>query len=316
VTSYHRDILIDTRTSCSKDEAVAILLGRRSYDPIYRDLHPDGDPEQRDQEFTDWLDLSIFEELVDDRDGILCELDEATENHDLSRIEACQKRIVQCDDTIRRAKLILCDIDDELAKGAASTLRSVSVQIPDPFNTTPITLGDLVNELAKGATSKMRPVSTHVAEISGTTQITISSLKQWAKGRDYLTAPLDAAPMQPVPPAPDVDADDEPLLTAKGGMTPKSAKSFLVTFYILLEQFVAVTKKDYVDESGTGMNKQAIINLLWEKSLPDARHGHFLPDQSIASIKKRLTKVIEKSASLTALQRAKARRSKTASTKS
>lgn len=282
MTNYHRNILIDTRTSCSKDEAVAILLGRRTDDPIYGDLSEDCDPVERQEHFMDWLDLSIFEELVDERDDILWELEHATENHDLATIEACQKRIVQCDNTIRRAKLILCGIDDELAKGAASELRAITTQDPE----------------------------------TSATQITMSSLSAWSKDKTFVTAPLDAAPMQPVPPAPHVDADDEPLLTAKGGMTPKSAKSFLVTFYILLEQFVAVTKKDYVDESGTGMNKQAIIDLLWEKSLPDARHGHFLPDQSIASIKKRLAKVIEESASLTALQRAKALRSKTASTKS
>lgn len=291
---YHHNILIDPRTSCSKHEAAAILLNRRTYDPIYRDLNPDEDPEERDAQFMDWLDISIFDELLEDRNGVLAELDDARDENDQAKIDACRKRVVECDDTIRRAKQILCDIDDELAKGALSELRAVSVQNPDTFYATPPSLGDMVNELAKGAILKSRPVSTYIAELSSTTQITLSSLREWSSDRDYLKLPLDATPAQPVPPAPTVDAEDEPLLTKKGGMTPTSTKSFLVTFAVLLEEFLKLAGSKFGSTGGEDMNLKEVASLLSEKSLKrnDKRKGVFLDRQGVSTIEERIKTVV------------------------
>ncbi len=280
MTKYHRNILIDQRTSCTPDQAVAFLLGRRSWDPIYQDNNPDADPDEVQELFTGWLDISIFEDLMEVRDGILSDLDDALGDEDNKRNEVqvtlCEERIVQCDDTIRRAKLILGDIDDELAKGAQSLLRK------DPV----------------------------AAEKTGQVRITLPSFKQWASGRDYLSTPTTAQSNQDSPPAQNSAEVDEPLLDRKGGMAPKMTRSFLVTFAVLLEQFVEKTGKQYVSESGTGMNEAKIIELLSEKSRPGARKGHFLDDQSISSIKSRITKAIEAATDAVTVARAKTAKSK------
>ncbi len=279
MTKYYRNILIDQRTSCTTDQATAILLGRRSWDPIYHDQNPDADPEEVHEQFMEWLDISIFEDLMYERDGYLIALDDALGDEENKRNEVqvalCRERIVQCDDTIRRAKLILCDIDDELAKGAQSRLRRDNV-----------------------ATDK-----------SGQVHLTLSSLKEWAKGRDYTAMAIEVSPVQIAPPALNGSEIDEPLLNSKGGMTAKSARSFLVTFAVLLEQFVVVTKKDYLSESGTGINEQRIIKLLCEKSRPGGYKGHFLDDQSVSSIKGRIKQVIDASTSAFGIAKAKALKS-------
>lgn len=275
MTKYHRDILIDQRTSCTKDEAAAILLGRRSWDPIYKDSNPEDDPEEVHDQFMAWLDISIFDALTEERDDILSALDDALgddENtRDETQVTLCRERIDQCDNTIRRAKLILCDIDDEIAKGANSKLRQDSAQ----------------------------------TQTSGRTHITLSSLKAWAVGQDYLSKPLDVSPAQPEPPARIGTEVDEPLLDKKGWMRPKSASSFLVTFAVLLEQFVAKAGPKYGSSGGTGINKQAIIDLLSEESSLVNRVGQYLDDQSRASIKARIGLVIDAAVNAVQLQRDK-----------
>lgn len=280
MAQYYRDILIDQRTSCTPDQAVAFLLGRRSWDPIYEDKNPDADLDEVHELFTGWLEITIFEDLMEERDGILSDLDEALGDEENERDEAevalCRDRIVQCDDTIRRAKLILCDIHDELANGAGSELRKVQ----------------------------------DVTDKSGQVHITLSSLKKWAKGRNYLATPIEVSPGQDAPPARNGPEVDEPLLNPKGGMSPKSTQSFLVTFAVLLEQFVDRTGMDYVSESGTGFNEQRIIELLCEKSSPGARKGQYLDDQSVTSIKSRIKLIIDAAVNAVMLQRAKPQRVK------
>lgn len=273
MTQYYRDILIDPRTSCTRDEAAAILLGRRSYGPIYQDHNADEDPGEVRERFMEWLDISIYEELLDERDGYLIALDAALENKNQVDIDACKERIVQCDETIRRTKQILCDIDDELAKGTESRLRKDQAE-----------------------TKKL-----------GRVHLTLSSLKEWASDKGMTPTPIPTQPaqLQSAPPARNSPETDEPLLNSKGGMSQKSAQSFLVTFALLLEQFVARTGKEFKSDSGNDLNKAAIIALLHDNSLPEGRLKHFLRDQSVASIKKRLGEVMEVSTLTTATQRGK-----------
>lgn len=273
---YYRDILIDQRTSCTRDEGTAILLGRRSLDPIYRDFNPGGDPDEVHEQFMEWLDISIFGELVDERDGLLSELDDVLEENSKDKIDACRERIVRFDETIRRAKLILCDIDDELAKGTASQLRK-----------------------DQAATEK-----------SGHTHITLSSLSAWAKTRDYSTAAVEPSPTQDAPSARNGPGSEEPLLNAKGGMTATATKGLLVTFAVLLEDYLKVTGKKYIAESGTALNEEALAKHLSQMSLPGARQDHFLKGQSVSTIETRIKEVIGASGAAVMRERAKARKSK------
>ncbi len=267
--NFRRHILIDPRTSCSRDEATAILLGRRFYDPIYPDHNPEGDPTEVQEQFMEWLDLSVFEQLIDERDRILMELDNATKAKDKERIAACDARIVGCDETIRRAKLILCDIDDELAKGQESALR----------------------------------IDHNASEEAGQVQITLSSLKAWSVGRDYQSVAVDASLVQPAPPAQDNVEEDEPLLNAKGGMSPTSARSFLVTFAVLLEQYQKTLSPLRKSDTGSGINVKQVAFLLQNNSLPGARAKHFLKGQKESSIEARINKIIQVAGEITSAQR-------------
>jgi hypothetical protein len=261
MAKYHHDILVDPRTSCTKDEAAAILLGLRSLDPIYQNPNPQADPDEVREQFMDWLNTSIFEVLIEERDGFQSDLVDAQEENNPDEIAACKERIVHCDDTIRRAKLILCDIDHELEKGNRSTLKKDKA----------------------------------ASEESGQVHITLTSLKAWAAGRDYLLKPLNVTQAQAVPAIPSSDESDEPLLNSEGGMNQRNAKGFLITFAVLLEQFVARTGNQFISEGGEGVNKQPLIQFLCDKSLGMDAKGHFLDGQSVASIKKRISKVIEES---------------------
>lgn len=260
--TYHHDILIDPRTSCTRDGAVAILLGRSSFDPIYENHNPQDDPVKVREQFMEWLDLSIFTELVDERDGLLSKLEDAREGNNTGNntgeITACRARIVQCDNTIQRAKLILCDIDDELAKGALSKLRLDSV----------------------------------IRETSSEVHITLSSLKNWAKDRDYQTMSLEASPTQAAPESRNSPESDEPLLDPDGGMSATAARSFLVTFAVLLEEFVLATGKKFIAENGTGIVEERIAKHLSSKSSSGTGSRSFLYGQGVSVIETRVKSVI------------------------
>lgn len=275
MAQYYRDILIDQRTSCTPDQAVAFLLGRRSWDPIYQDQNPDADLDEVHEQFMEWLDIAIFEDLMEERDGILSDLDDALgdeENErDEDQVTLCRDRIVQCDDTIRRAKLILCDIDDELAKGGQSRL------IRDPV----------------------------AAEKTGQFRLMLSSLKQWAAGRNYLSMPLDASSTLAAPPALNTSDYVEPLLDPDGGMSPTSAKNFLVTFAVLLDEYVKATGKQFIADNGTGIVEERIATHLSSKSLPGAREGHFLYAQGVSVIETRIKSVISEASYAAVKARAK-----------
>ncbi len=146
---YYGDILIDHRTSCTRDEAAAIVLGIRTFDPIYPDLNSGADPDAVNGEFIEWLTTPLIEDLKNDRDIRVRELEDASgdqpegttaENEKL--IEGLQARILAIDEAIRQAKQILCDIDDELARGSKSMLR-IDKDETAKCKTTCITLNSL-----------------------------------------------------------------------------------------------------------------------------------------------------------------------------
>ena len=258
MASYYPNILVDPRTSCTRDEAVAILLGRRSLDPIYQDLNPEGDAEEVHANFMEWLDISILEELLDERDSAVTELADALDEDPRSqgKIDACRSKILTCDDAIRQAKQVLCDIDDELAKGSESKLRV------DQDTTT----------------SHQRPY------------ITLSSLKVWSNSRIEGAAPKKSEAFeQPAPPA-NPATPCEPLLDKKGGMSKTTAQNFLVTFSILLDAFVEKCGTTYLSADGSGLNEELLATFIRDRSLPGARKKRYLGGQSVSVIETRILK--------------------------
>jgi hypothetical protein len=259
MASYYQDILIDLRTSCTKSEAVAIMLGIRTFDPIYQNRNDEADRSEVYEHFMEWLDISIFEHLQDERTSALSDLEDARndEKKDQGKIGGCRSKILACDERIRQAKQYLCDIDDELAKGSESKLR-----------------------LDKNATAEFkRPY------------ITFSSLKKWSESREGNPEPEIAQSFrQPAPPA-NPALPREPLLDDKGRMSAASAKSFLATFGVLLEAFLDRAGPQFKSESGTDFKMDAVAEHLSKRSLPGAREGHFLEKQSVSSVEERLKAV-------------------------
>ncbi len=277
MAAYFRDILIDPRTSCTRDEAVAIILGRRTFDPIYRDLNPGDDPEEVQERFMEWLDLSVFETLMDERDGILMEMDDALEEpRNQKVIDDCKARISDCDEVIRRAKRIFCDIDDEIAKGPQGLLR-----------------------LDLAATEK-----------TGQPQITLSSIRAWKEKHDYKATTIDTNRTQDAPPERTSTGGDEPLLNAKGGMSPTMTRGFLVTFAVLIEELINASGNKFLAESGNTVNLQALAEHLNKMSMPGARKGHFLKGQAVSTNELRINAAIQAAADALGTQRAKALKSK------
>ncbi len=110
------------QTSCTKDEAVGMLMGLIA-GPIQ--LTPlEHEPTAEDLEFEDSFSYSVLEELDGERgsvEGIYIEAkrDKLPEDVIAEKLAALK----EYDNKIIKANGYLCDIDDELSKGESSALR-------------------------------------------------------------------------------------------------------------------------------------------------------------------------------------------------
>lgn len=184
---------------------------------------------------------------------------------------------------ISYAKIYFCGIDDELSRGEASELRVDKMATEDPRNP----------------------------------RITLNSLDAWAKKQGY---PLDwscvvqspSSPVEGVEEERDAprlesldavqgtsslvagveEAREAPLLNAKGGMSPTSVQSFLMTFAVLLEEFLTRTGRKFKSEGGENVSEAVLAQHLSSRSLPGARNNKYLDGQSVSVIELRIKEVI------------------------
>lgn len=224
MATYFYDIIIDQSTSCTRDKAVAMLLGLRSWDPKYHDPNSEDAPSEVFEHFEEGDDISVFEHLADEHDSALAELADAIKEEPPSqvKIDACNGRIVRCVETIRSAKWALCEIDDELAKGSDSKLR-----------------------IDKDATANYK-----------TTYITLSSLKDWSDANRKQRAEIAGSFLQSAPPA-NPSLPSEPLLEGvspgiedgddsaddQGPLTKKGLDSLYLTLGVLIQLYGELAKE-------------------------------------------------------------------------
>lgn len=112
------EAILDFMTSCTREEAVAKLLGWMRGSLRYKNQKSDITQDQL--VYVDSLPYSLQEILLDLRYGALTELYDAK---DESAISEKVQAVLNIDSLINKAGRYLCCIDDELAKGTNSTLR-------------------------------------------------------------------------------------------------------------------------------------------------------------------------------------------------
>lgn len=107
-------------TSCTKDQAVAILLGWSDYSIRYRPAseHP------TQEEWDNIPTFCIHEELNDRLEALKNDYAEAKFDGNPARdLELLRSAINEFEKQIVLARTYMCDIDDEFAKGDSSALR-------------------------------------------------------------------------------------------------------------------------------------------------------------------------------------------------
>ncbi|MDO9273348.1 MAG: hypothetical protein Q7T94_10065 [Rugosibacter sp.] len=118
------EILVDIRTSCTKDEAVAKLLGwmqghiRQKY--VRVTLHGVSEDQLP---YLHSLDRPLQEQLLELREAARHQLIEAAESDaTFMEMQAKENAVIKADDQINQAATYLLDIDDEIRRGEESEL--------------------------------------------------------------------------------------------------------------------------------------------------------------------------------------------------
>lgn len=177
------EILVDFRTSCTKEEAVGKLLGWMQ-GPIrkkYVEVNEQGISSDQ-LPFIHSLDGSLQEQLIELREAARMDFLKAVEEeaaHDVA--QAKEESVIEYDKLIKKAAKYLMEIEDEIAKGETSRLRvdqstteklgivhitlksldqwsqkNYNITILDQFSTNPISENSQVNEAAKDELSKTK----------------------------------------------------------------------------------------------------------------------------------------------------------------
>ena len=198
------DIVIDPKTSCSRDEAVAKLLGwlqgsrRRPFTEVttygisadqLANLHT--------------LDGSSVLELLQGHRREAQDAYFASANSDdlVETIQLKEQAVIECDRLIDKAQSYFVDFDDESAKGNLSALR----------------------------------IDAAATERFGVPHYTLKSIESWAMA-SYGVSIINPVKIQSTPAeASEYPADER---NDKGGLSRTSANSLYLTFAVLVEAFV------------------------------------------------------------------------------
>lgn len=207
-------IYIDPRTSCTKDEAIAKLLGwmRGDIRHKYIEMTLEGVPAESLTHMPSF-EGSIWDFLIGQREDAQFALKTALDEYAENDIERLAEKISGLEKTIIKAKSYQRDIDDELARGIESLLK----------------------------------VDQSESTASGAVHISLNSLNNWAV-KKYGISIHDTSSLQAEEPEYPVDVRNE-----KGGLTKTSANSLFFTFGALIKAFIE-TNPDYASDNGTKPN--------------------------------------------------------------
>ena len=198
------DIYIEPRTSCTKDEAIAKLLGWMQGDirRKFTNLSFDGITEESLQHMHT-LEGSIWNLLTEQRANAQLAYSDAFDAQATEEfLYEKEKDILKWQEIISKAKSYQRDIDDELAKGSESALR--------------------IDKL--------------ISDESGLTHISLSSLDSWTL-KEYGISTENYLNPKAVEPDYISDVRDE-----KGRLTNTSINSLFLTLGVLINAFVDVRK--------------------------------------------------------------------------
>jgi len=221
-------IYIDPRTSCTKDEAIAKLLGWMQGDIRHRHIEMtlEGVPAESLMHMP-CFEGSIWDFLTGQREDAQSALQTSLDEFAEDDIERLVEKISGLEETIIKAKSYQRDIDDELAKGIESVLK--------------------VDQAETAA--------------SGVAHISLNSLDQWAVKKCGIS--IHSAPeVREEEPKYPVDVRNE-----KGGLTKTSANSLFLTLGFLINAFLEArpelckknTAKPNVSELALLLSAQATL---------------------------------------------------------
>lgn len=241
MSGHYPEFFDDRRTSCSRDFAVGLLLGRRRFDGHYRNPNPALDPGKSFELLLDLLDRSIFEELDDELIDIEAELEDAKD-----AFAAHQGTVKKSAKSAKSAK----------SKPASTALpqeaESLKQEIDDwkrkrlECESTIALARDYLRRIDDALADKVNPILRADAEATskhgGDKHITFTSLELWIdktfpKGfRQKLESGASPVIEDPYDPA-----DDQ--CSVKGLMNRKGRESLYLTFGALMHLYVELAKE-------------------------------------------------------------------------
>ena len=247
------EVIIDLKTSCTKDEAVAKMMGWLK-GPIHPKLVKLTEAGLSEDQLISLplLDVSLAEQLQEIRNTLSQRL------IDTAEAEASNAELSIAHDAVDRIDALI--------------------------NTAYRYMSELDNELAKGESSELI-IDHHAGETSGTTHITLVSLDRWAQENFSISIIGDlnsiAGSSENRPASKQEDNTD-----SKGLRKPK-ADNLYTTLGFLVEAFAATAEK----YGGKKPNVQEISKHL-EKRPSKANKNIKLPGQGNEAIKDRIEEAI------------------------
>jgi hypothetical protein len=251
------EILVDFRTSCTSEEAVAKMLGwMQGYTrPKSIRITEHGTPADQLSSMQS-LGGSLQDQLLELREAARLEFVKAAElGAAFEVIQGKEKAVIECDAMINRAASYLLDIDDEIAKGDASELR----------------------------------IDHSATKNSGVVHITLRSLDRWAT-KNYgisVTGPLQKFGGQLANDRPDERQDE--VSEANGGLGATSTRHLHTTFAFLVEAFSKTATKYHKGDGSP--NVMAIAEFL-EGAAKESAKAPPMDGQGREAIKKRIAKAM------------------------
>ncbi len=196
--------VLDFRTSCTREDAVAKMLGWMQGYIRYK--HHEDETTLDNLIYVHSLPDSLEDHLLELRETAISDWSYAFDAEPTEDVLAEKSKVIfDCDELINKAGEYLCAIDDELAKGDSSALR----------------------------------IDQHTTKYSNEIHITLSSLAQWAKenhGITSLVTPESISSKEGLLDQLSTTSGDKPQ-KSKSGLSPTMASNLYVTFALLLNAY-------------------------------------------------------------------------------
>lgn len=253
------DIVLDTRTTCTKDEAVAKLLGWMQGEIRLRYIHLTDSGISADQlPHLHSLEGSLADLLSEFRRAARSELIEAFEADAAPEIlDQKELAVSEWAEKIKKAGKYFRDIDDELAKGDESVLK----------------------------------VDDKASEETGTLQIRLSSLETWATKRYGISVLGSDVEQLADSHQNEQSSVDEEEPSADGGLDKQKADNLFISLAFLVDAF-AQTAEAY--RSGDRPNVIAISKRIEAVAKAANKNVEIPVGQGFEVIRKRITEAMKR----------------------